>query len=526
MGTPTRRLVIWSALAVLAVSACGGGSDDGDDEGSAVDGSATPATELAGSAPSTESGAAADSAVATTPPDAEPDSEPTPADPRCGNPNEAGGVDDVACDRPHEGEFIAEIPTPSRVDPSLDPGDDPAFHEACLDDLRAFFRGDRAGDFTTATFVVEGTTTECWTSVAEPVLVGSITVVGLERAIEPLRFVDELPTGSCFRFPGELVSFVEPTDCVESIEDDEVFQMLGTAPFALDTTASEDDNDAAAVAACDAAIAETTYDVPIAPFFFVLTPTPIGADVYDQSGATCIGERLGEELVDASGAPDATDGTRSVGDCADGVSTDYAPQPCDEPHDAQFAGVVDSPVEVLPTDPDETRAVLAGACATPVAELIDRPVESTATSVGFRTDAALGEPAREIECFFEIGDDLLLGAIDEIGLDGALGSARVISDLPPGTCFEFSATENFSFGDVADCSSPDALVVVGTFEAEGPEAWPGDDELRRQRELRCAELLAETGVAADPSSVSGTYPSRSSWEGAGRRLTTCDGTPT
>jgi hypothetical protein len=118
--------------------------------------------------------------------------------------------------------------------------------------------------------------------------------------------------------------------------------------------------------------------------------------------------------------------------------------------------------------------------------------------------------------------DGLIGSIAEIGLDAAL-TKIIVSDQEPGTCFLLGES-NFALGDPAECSASDALMFIGNIELDdGP--FPGNDAIREIRAVACAELIATAGLAADPASISGAFPSESDWNDLGRRNLACDATP-
>ncbi len=99
----------------------------------------------------------------------------------------------------------------------------------------------------------------------------------------------------------------------------------------------------------------------------------------------------------------------------------------------------------------------------------------------------------------------------------------VVPELEPGTCFRLGDS-NFYLADPADCADADALMFVGNFDLDDGE-YPGEDAIREIRSVECARVFAESGVAADPTSVSGTFPGERDWRNMGQRTVACDATP-
>jgi len=64
----------------------------------------------------------------------------------------------------------------------------------------------------------------------------------------------------------------------------------------------------------------------------------------------------------------------------------------------------------------------------------------------------------------------------------------------------------------------------GSFDADDVP-YPGEDELRVIRAEGCAEVMAGSGLAADPATVSGTFPDEVEWKRQDQRTITCDATP-
>lgn len=492
---------------VVMISACSGGSSPSD-----LAGPSTPPTDTE---PSEVEATANEPAV----------SEPVITDveveelvARCGNPDGAGAFVEVDCAQAHVAEFTATVALPAGVDPSLEPVDDPALHRACIEQNRAVLGDHPARDFLDADFVVDegADTVDCWISNTANILTGSIAGIGLAAALGDVVFVDEVAAGSCFRLVADQFTFVEPADCSQASSDAEIRQQLGVAVLADGQYPGSDPIADLAIDACLAVIEATTYDVEIAPTFVVLTPSEIGWTVYDQRSATCIGEELGT-LGD--------DGTGAASPCAGLGDEGFVRVDCAEPHAAEFVGLVDSPVALLPDDSVEASDVLMAACRPAVESFLGTSVSLPGFGVGFASDDGPGETVENpIECYVTTGSSAaLVGSIAELGAEAALNDLVIVRELNPGDCFVLD-DENFSLGQPAECTAPEALVHIGTFELDdGPHL--GDGPIREIRFERCSAISADSGIAADPASISGTFPNEEVWRRFDRRLVTCDATP-
>lgn len=434
---------------------------------------------------------------------------------RCGNPDGADSFVDVECAITHVGEFVASVALPPDVDSSLDATDDPAMHRACLDARGALLGDHPASTFLDAEFVVGAETVDCWVSVDADVLTGSIREVGLDAALGDAVLVDSLGAGECYRFVGDQFSFVRPAACASAAVDDTVRQHLGAAvlddgPFPNDDVLTDD-----AIAACQQLIETTDFEVAIAPTLSVLTPSQIGWTVYGQRAVSCVGQDLSVSGVEAS--------TASV--CAGLADDDFARVDCGEPHGSEFAGLIESPVEVLPDDAAEASDVLIAACRPLVEELLGRSVTPPGFGVGFSSDAGPGESADAmVECFATTNLPAgLVGSIAELGVDRVLNGLVRIHELAPGACFLLDE-DSFAYGTPANCGDAGALMSVGSFTLDDGD-YLGEDAIREVRRERCGAILAASGLSADPDSLSGTFPTEDNWRQLDRRLVTCDATP-
>lgn len=521
MFVSSRRLLAVATSTFLVVAACSGDAESPTASNSDVAEEAASEDLAPDTEPSPTEPAAAEPEV-TEPAATEPAAEDVGA--RCGDEADDATFTDTPCDVAHSAEFAGIVASPAEADTAVEPKDDPAFHRACLEVVTALIGNDPGATFLDARFVVEDDRTECWVTSGDGFLTGSLAEVGVTAALGDRIFIESVDVGSCYRFAApDIFSFVEITDCSAAITDDEVYQSLGTAVLSDQEIPYDEDDADRALTACDEVIGSAAFDVAVAPTFFVLTPSEIGYDVYSQRSVSCVGEGLGEVLEELGDSAQASSELR-VGDCASSIEEDFALVPCDEPHVAEFAGFADVPFDVLPDDAEVAGLALRRACAPVVEALTERSLTKPGSAVSFSADAGLGQPVDVVECYLEAGDGLLVGSINEIGFDAALGANVVLADLEPGACFRFAA-DSFAYGSVVDCADPGAFVAIGEFVAEGPAEWPGDDALRAQRQAACAEVLAASGVSADPDGISGTFPSEDSWEAFERRVVTCDSTP-
>lgn len=279
----------------------------------------------------------------------------------------------------------------------------------------------------------------------------------------------------------------------------------------------------------------TTGSVDIRPA--VTEPAETGAPVIDDAPTT-EDRTTDPPTTDAeAGTVDGSTSTTDVTSTTDageierfcGVSTPddvgHEPVDCDEPHDSVFAGFVDVGVDVLPAEQLDAEALVYGTCAPLIADLIGRPVDVPGIGIGFLLDAELGGPIEgDAQCFVEMtSPGAFEGYVGEIGFDAALGDEILLTDLDPGTCFVLAPDSN-DLGIEVGCDELGALVFVGTYEAD-ERPYPGIDQLRLERAVRCADLLERSGIVADPDTLSGTIPNESVWEARGLRTVTCDAVP-
>lgn len=525
MRAPRRPSSVLATLlvATIGITACGGGSDD-DASVTSVPDTATSET----APPSTDSPVAdppaTDPPATDSPPIAEPvgtDPSPTMPTPEitCGAKVEVGEYAIVDCDEPHDSELVSLLPPPQQNAPR-DPADlEATLTDFCLPDVASFTGRDLSVVAIEVGFVSPTPPgesfedpVECWVTMsAERSLVGSIAEIGLDAALGDTEFLSDLEPGDCYAMVDEqLDSFdlVQIESCdTEGVEQVVAFVTLDDRPYP-----GEDEVVDEAFARCDEAVAATAIDM-ISPDVAIVYPDEIGWTVADQRGVSCVAyvETGDDEPVCAIQIP----------------SEGHDPVDCAEPHDSEFAGFVTPPDADLPTDPIEAEILVTELCAPTVSEYLGgRDLSTSGVGVGFDANTGLGDPfGDDINCWVVVGSS---GALDtsiaEVGLDAALGDYRILAELDPGTCFTF-APDTYDLGFVVDCTTPDSLMAIGLVTVDDDGPWPGDDPLRAIRFDLCSALLAETSLAVDPASVSGTFPNEIGWNALGRRYITCDAIP-
>jgi len=508
----TSRLMSPALLAatVVALTSCGGGSEGTD--GPSTD--APVVTEAAGSssAPTTD-------ALATDPAESA----------RCGvvvdRDSDEGEYELIACDEPHDAEFAGFVDVASSA--TAAPGDLAARIElmtACAPAVEALV-GRTLSEFGIDVGVVrdrDGSspdTVECWAQTLTPdVLTGTLTEVDLGAALGDAKLLQSnIDPGECFAF------FEFGSDIVSARECDapDAQQVAAVVVLEGDQYPGEDGVTEQAFERCEEAIRSIEFDL-VSAEYGVVYPLEDGWTALGQRGAICVTSSAGADAdPDLASEPE----TASAGDPCGGSSDDFFPVvDCDTPHISEFAGAIPPPVDVLPADVEEAKALMLGACAPVVSDFLERDTRLPGIGVGFSVSTGFGEPiVDDVWCYADADEsDGLIGSIAEVGLDAAL-TKIIVFDQEPGTCFLLGES-NFSLGDPVECAAPDALMFIGNVELDdGP--YPGDDVIREIRAVVCAELLATSGLAADPASVSGTFPSESNWNDLGRRNLVCDAAP-
>lgn len=506
MTTMLRRAAAVT-VAALAFAACSGGSDAEPED------SESDTTEVDDTAPTdTTADATGDnSAVAT-------DGDDTVEGSRCGVRTD-DGYEPTDCAEPHDAEFAGTVVAPDGADPLV-------LMAACAPSVEAL-TGRPVEEFgvDVGTARADDGDLECWAETSAPgVLSASMRDAGLDAAIGDVEFITDLADGSCFRLiDADAFDLATVVDCGDA--DGETEMLYGQFE-ADDGPVPDDATTDAFFARCDDLEAEVDFDL-IGNSRYIISPLDESWEALDRRTVLCISwadpeVAPGDDLRDPAGVagPVCGDHDEALGD--------YPQVPCDEPHTAEYAGSVTPPAGDLPDDPDDAGLLLRQLCREPVEALTGRDLGQFGSGVGFVSIDGLGEPmVNDIRCYASSEvEGSLVGAIAEIGLEAAL-QFDIIVDQAPGTCFVFVDDDTFDVGQVVDCSVPGALVVVGSFEADAPAGapHPGDDALRELRAERCGAILADSGLAADPATVSGTFPSEKTWTAFDRRTITCDATP-
>lgn len=504
-----RTAVTVLVAAGLLLTACGGG--DGESEAS------VPASDTASgdTAAPTPDATAPDTTTSDTTPDA-PETEPT-----CAAFTYDDGYVPIDCSEPHNAELAGLV----TVD---DAPENPDFEfqvdlvGRCADAVSEL--ADRPLDV----FGVDvgpqydvdappgDSNVTCWARVSTPgALAGSLLDVDFTTALGDYSVIAEMEDGTCYLEPDEGFDVGTITDC--------------STPGALQVTSvvqsAIDDFDPEAIidegyTVCEQAVLDATFDLIDGSYTFI-SPLEEGWRALDRRTIIC----LVEPDLDATDPAPADAAQPCAGTADDG----FPSVPCDEPHGAEFAGLIPPPADVLPLDAVEATTLMATACRSVVEAATGRDVSRPGIGIGYSVPSGFGEPiVSDIPCFISTAtDDALVGSIAEIGLDAALVKA-IIPDQEPGTCF-ILGPDNFTFADLADCADPAALMFLGNVQLDeffpGDVPFPGDDAIREVRTAACAAVLEQSGLAADPATVSGTFPSGADWENLGRRNLACDATP-
>lgn len=525
-----------AVVAALALAACGGGSSgpSGADTDRQIDNALDNITELAEEIATTapEEPASTEPEPAAEPEEADPETEEADAEPdegapvalvaRCANSVGEGAqteFEDVDCDGSHDAEYASTVEAPE----GLAPGDDTEFDilltSGCFADVEelvgqpliefgleiAYLTESLPGD----TFSGE---VECWArSSAFGALSASLRDVDLPTALGDFVSLGSVPVGECYLPAADnngSVSIGTLVDCSEVYAD----QIIGAIAIDDDEFPGADALFARGDAECPALAAEADFEIS-GDTQSAIVPFETEWSAYGIREIVCTSYRAADYEIQAfCGLSSPDDGYEDV--------------PCDEPHDSEFVGPIAPPDGALPDNAVDAELLLDSLCAPIVSEYLGgRDLSQQGVGVGATVQVGLGDDFDgDVDCWAVTGSPgALIGSIAELGLDGAFGDLSVIGELEPGVCFTF-APDAFDLGNVVTCDTPEALMAVGEFvNDDGPH--PGDDALREIRFERCSEILAASGLSADPASVSGTFPSANGWATLGRRTTTCDATP-
>jgi len=536
-----RHLNVPAALAgaALVIAACGGGGD------SASDGS-SPATDPV----STD-------VVQTDPPAADPPAtDPVATDvglePRCAIADGQGGFDDVSCTDPHDAEYAGLVAAPDGIVPDDE-------DEARLE--LQFLCADVVGtlvDRPTFSFAMdveysssaspgepyEGEV-ECWAQVADApgALTDSIAETDLATALGEFLPVQDLEIGTCFVNPTEDASNLA---VVVPCTDTEANLIFGAVDADEGDYPGEDPLVDDGFIRCDSVGANYEQEIDLLEYTLTI-PEELGWTAYGQRTMLCTTSVLDVNWTtgtgDDSGPGDADPQLVEVvapegfvfgiGEpvCAiffDDPDADvaWAAVPCAELHSAELVAVVGPPSGNIPAEAAEATVFFNEICRTFVEDATGSDLLRPGVGIGFSASGTLGGAYEgPVECYASFSAVALVGSFQDGPLEELIGDQVIIADLNSGECFVF-AEGTFASGDVVSCGDPDALMFIGTYEAaDGP--YPGIDALREERAIRCAEVLAESGLvelgeAGDPSTLSGTFPDENPWNIPGRRLVTCD----
>lgn len=516
---PRRSFVPLAVAATLVFAACGGGSSDSGADGNDVDGDIDNALD--------DVSELAEETATTVPDESEPEEaapapELDPADARCanvtGNMIEAE-FEDVDCGEPHDAEYAGTVEAPEGR-ASTDVGElDIILTSVCLDTTESLV-GSPLNEFSLEVLYETETMpgqsffgdVACWArSAAYGSLSASLRDVDLATALGDFVTLGSIQPGECF-LPAEdnsgSLSIGMNVDCDTPLAD----QILGTVT--IDDGDFPGNNDLFDISdvRCPVLAEDAAFEV-IGDTVGAITMFETEWTAYGIRDIVCTSYRSS----DLEAGP--TCGLRVPGQGHDQV-------PCEEPHDSEFVGLAAPPEGSLPLDSTEAEILLTALCAPLVSDYLDgRDLAQSGVGAGFDVGVGLGDPfVDDINCWATVGSPVgMTGSIAEFGLDGALDYA-IVNEIGPGACFVY-APNTFDLGTVVPCDTPEAFMAIGLFTVDDDGPHPGDDALREIRFERCSELLAESGLAADPATVSGVFPGEIGWTAHNRREISCDATP-
>lgn len=439
---------------------------------------------------------------------------------RCGF---TGTYEEAPCGEPHDAEFAGIVAIPD------DPTDVSAMTvcapliEVLTDRPMTMFGVDVG--FTQAD---EPDTLECWAEVsAEGTLSASIREVGLAAALGDFVLIADLDVGSCFLLADpdqEAVDIALASTC-----DAEGAQLLFGRFDADDGPPPDEATRDGFATRCEELDADSQYSLgDDADGWYFISAEPEHWEAVGRRAVLCV-----MELAWLNTDPSGTSGPV----CAvyDSDLQDYPIVPCDEPHNAQYAGSVAPPPGNLPDDVDSATILLYQLCREKVETLTGRSLALFGSGIGFVIESGLGEPmVDDVRCYASVSlEGIFTAAISEVGYQEALAH-EIVADLEPGTCFTFVG-DSYGFADESQCDAPNALMAIGVFAVEDPPGspYPGEDALRSVRAERCTAILDEselTGpiavssgvVEVDLASLSGTIPNEVNWLSHDLRQITCD----
>jgi hypothetical protein len=188
----------------------------------------------------------------------------------------------------------------------------------------------------------------------------------------------------------------------------------------------------------------------------------------------------------------------------DGEYDDIA---CDQPHDAEFAGLVAGPTEPASDDELAEQVKLLQLCGDSVAALSGRPNELFGVEVGVVGAADPGDPPpAELECWAEVTSPGVLSA-SMVGSDiqTALGDYVLISELDPGTCYLYADPDGFDIALIASCDDPDVEQLFATATVSS-ETSADQEALSDEAFDLCDAAFAEVDFETLSNLISVIYP--------------------
>jgi hypothetical protein len=113
-----------------------------------------------------------------------------------------------------------------------------------------------------------------------------------------------------------------------------------------------------------------------------------------------------------------------------------------------------------------------------------------------------------------------------LGLTACSDAEVTANDLEAGDCVEDQDTLNSTEVDSIDCDESHAFEVIGKFDVDDADEYPGADELSAQGDERCqGDIYSEyTGEDFDPAGeylATSVYPSQETWDEADDRTIIC-----
>jgi len=213
-----------------------------------------------------------------------------------------------------------------------------------------------------------------------------------------------------------------------------------------------------------------------------------------------------------------------VGDCFAGQDVDALDlQPegriaCTEPHNVEVVGLLDEfDGEPLPGE-DEINDVFYPGCFDAITAGIAGPLDELPLIPSYTGDLAADDTIDgSVVCLlYTRNGDIVTDSAFVKNPHDIIGDYRLLNRLEVGECFTLKTQNNI--GLPVECESG-VLMFLGTVPSDGDD-YPGVDDLRLQRNEKCAELIPDDD-RIDRTTLSGTVPGDSDWL-RGARDITCD----